>query len=87
MEAGLRPNIIVDRHCERSEARHCERSEAIQRPFLASHKATGLLRRYAPRNDGFTAFAMTNIRLSTTQIEVHYLNGSGSPFPSRRITG
>ncbi len=26
------------------EARHCERSEAIQRPFLASHKATGLLR-------------------------------------------
>ncbi len=30
-----------------------ERSdEATQRPLLASHKATGLLRRYAPRNDG-----------------------------------
>ncbi len=37
----------VPRHCE-------ERSdEAIQRPFLASHKATGLLR-YA-RNDGVYA--------------------------------
>ncbi len=64
-EAEKRSELTLDRHCElkvkhviasASEARHCEErsDEAIQRPFLASHKATGLLRRYAPRNDGFT---------------------------------
>jgi hypothetical protein len=30
--------------------RHCERSEAIHSSFSLSH---GLLRRFAPRNDGF----------------------------------
>ncbi len=45
-----RTEVTLYRHCE-------ERSdEAIQRPFLASYKATGLLRRYAPR---ITLLAMT----------------------------
>src|SRR6476660_6569003 len=34
--------------CEGSLVRHCERSEAIHLPKLAT---TGLLRRFAPRND------------------------------------
>jgi hypothetical protein len=39
------------RHCEeRSDAnRHCERSEAIH---FAAQRKNGLLRRFAPRNDG-----------------------------------
>jgi hypothetical protein len=52
--AGRWAGIITGDRCSgtwqatRSELRHCERSEAIQK---ASSK-TGLLRRYAPRNDG-----------------------------------
>ncbi len=41
------------RHCEQAH-RHCERSEAIQWPYERLEKVTGLLRRYAPRNDDFT---------------------------------
>ncbi len=42
-----RTELTLTRHCE-------ERSdEAIQWPYEMLEKVTGLLRRYAPRNDGF----------------------------------
>jgi hypothetical protein len=49
--------MIFPRHCERPTvsiriARHCERSEAIH---LAAQRKNGLLRRFAPRNDGCTS--------------------------------
>jgi len=50
-------------HRGNDEARHCERSEAIQRSMQA---APGLLRRKAPRNDGYS---ITPIKLLVGPIE------------------
>src|SRR5258708_7868801 len=47
------------RHCEeQSDAnRHCERSEAIH---FAAQRKNGLLRRFAPRNDGIRIWLFEN---------------------------
>jgi hypothetical protein len=37
-----------------TNSRHCERSEAIQ--YCAAKPKAGLLRRFAPRNDGLDCF-------------------------------
>src|SRR6266550_2811365 len=46
----LCPIVWAHRH---HPSRHCERSEAIH---LAAQRKNGLLRRFAPRNDGFLIF-------------------------------
>src|SRR5438552_12726294 len=55
----------VNCHCEeRSDAnRHCERSEAIH---SQSNGDNGLLRRFAPRNDGFNTPGVSAIVQSSS---------------------
>jgi hypothetical protein len=63
---------LKPRHCEEQSDgnRHCERSEAIH---LAAQRKNGLLRRFAPRNDGF--------RIGCLKIE------SISVVPDKRANG
>src|SRR5437879_6031763 len=55
-------------------SRHCERSEAIQLPLQL--KKAGLLRRYAPRNDGGCAALLRRFRRRQRRIVRISLGGT-----------
>jgi hypothetical protein len=59
--------------------RHCERSEAIQRP----QRKTGLLRRFAPRNDGIASTVILRSRALARRLEGRPQAPALVAYPSR----